>query len=403
LRRRFRVHREGKSWFAHAQTTGLPDQRGTPYWKERQIRESQAGEPRVSVETAELRPGHAISRVIKGGWQLAGDHGEVQPDQAIADMEAFLDAGITTFDCADIYTGVEEMIGQFIADVRRRRGSEVADQVVVHTKLVPDLGRLSDIRPDEVEAIVDRSLQRLQIERIPLVQFFWWDMSVGNAVEALDVLKSCQKRGKIANLGATNWDAPVMDRFCDAGFDVVSAQVQYSVLDRRPAGAFSAWGARRNVQILAYGTLAGGFLTQAWLGKPDPGFAFENRSLVKYRLIIDEFGPWDLFQELLRTLQAIGDKHGVSLSAVATRWVLDQPPSRRRHCRRALRTAPAKDAGVFDLTLDDEDRGHRGNAWPNPAGPGGPVYGLEGDRTSRHGRIMKYNLNTNPADKVHSA
>ena len=80
----------------------------------------------MTVETADLRPGHRISRVIKGGWQLAGDHGEVRREQAIADMEAFLDAGITTFDCADIYTGVEEMIGHFIADVRNRRGAEVA-------------------------------------------------------------------------------------------------------------------------------------------------------------------------------------------------------------------------------------------------------------------------------------
>ncbi len=52
---------------------------------------------------------------------------------------------------------------------------------------------------------------------------------------------------------------------------------------------------------------------------------FENRSLIKYRLIIDEFGPWALFQDLLRALKAVGDRHDVSLSAVATRWVLDQP------------------------------------------------------------------------------
>ncbi len=357
----------------------------------------------MSVETALLRPGHKISRVIKGGWQLAGDHGVVHSDQAIADMEAFLDAGITTFDCADIYAGVEDMIGQFIADVRRRRGSEVADQVLVHTKLVPDLGRLADIRPDEVEAIIDRSLQRLQIERIPLVQFFWWDISVGNAVEALDVLKSCQQKGKIANLGTTNWDTPVMDRFCDAGFDIVSAQVQYSLLDRRPAGAFSAWGVQRDVQILAYGTLAGGFLTEAWLSEPDPGYVFENRSLVKYRLIIDEFGPWDLFQALLRTLQSIGDKHGVTLSTVATRWVLDQPQVAAaivgaRYARHLPKTLEA-----FNVTLDDDDRQRIEAILAQSNGPNGPVYGLEGDRTSRHGRIMKYNLNTNPAEKVRSA
>ena len=107
----------------------------------------------TTVETTHLRPDHPISRVIKGGWQLAGDHGEVDRHAAVRDMEAFLDAGITTFDCADIYVGVEEMIGDFVADIRQRRGAAVADQVRVHTKLVPDLGRLADLRADEVEKL----------------------------------------------------------------------------------------------------------------------------------------------------------------------------------------------------------------------------------------------------------
>jgi hypothetical protein len=154
---RFRITREGRRWFRHAETTGLPEARGTPYWQD---------EDPMSVETTELRPGHRISRVIKGGWQLAGDHGEVRSRRGHRRHGGLLDAGITTFDCADIYKGVEEMIGTFIADVRRRRGAEVADRVTVHTKLVPDLGLLADIRPDEVEAIVDRSLKRLQIERM---------------------------------------------------------------------------------------------------------------------------------------------------------------------------------------------------------------------------------------------
>ena len=89
----------------------------------------------MSVEAAELRPGYAISRVIKGGWQLAGDHGAVDPAAAIRDMEAFVDAGITTFDCADIYVGVEEMIGAFIGDLRRRRGASVATPA---TKKLPE-------------------------------------------------------------------------------------------------------------------------------------------------------------------------------------------------------------------------------------------------------------------------
>lgn len=354
----------------------------------------------MSVEYTELRPGHRMSRILKGGWQLGGDHGPVDPAQAIADMEAFIDAGITTFDCADIYKGVEEMIGTFIADLRNRRGAEVADRVVIHTKLVPDLTRLADIRPDEVQAIVDRSLQRLQIDQIPLVQFFWWDMALGNAVEALEVLKDCQKQGKIANLGTTNWDADVMDRFIDAGFDIASAQVQYSLLDRRAAGRFADWGAKRDVQIICFGVLAGGFLTDAWLGKADPGYQFENRSLIKYRLIIDEFGPWDLFQALLRTLRGVADRHGVSIASVATRWMLDQPQVAgtiigARYARHLPQTLEA-----FGFALDASDRAAIDAVLTQSAGPKGPIFGLEGDRSGRHGRIMKYNLNTNPNDKV---
>ncbi|SIT07475.1 Predicted oxidoreductase [Roseivivax lentus] len=354
----------------------------------------------MSVATIELRPGHRISRVIRGGWQLAGDHGDVDRATAIADMEAFVDAGITTFDCADIYTGVEEMIGAFMADLRQRRGAEAADRVVVHTKLVPDLGRLPDLRADEVEAIIDRSLKRLQVDRLDLVQFYWWDTSLGDPVAAMEVLKRCQAAGKIRNLGVTNWDVADTRPFVEAGIDLVSTQVQYSVLDRRPAGGLADWAAQADMQLLCYGTLAGGFLTEGWLGKPDPGFAFENRSLVKYRLIIDEFGPWALFQELLEALKAVGDRHGVSLSSVATAWVLDQPQVAAAIVGARYARHLPKTLQVFDVTLDAEDHARIGVVIAKAGGPNGPVFGLEGDRTNRHGRIMKYNLNTNPDDAV---
>ncbi|HEX6093221.1 MAG TPA: aldo/keto reductase, partial [Dongiaceae bacterium] len=63
------------------------------------------------VERTALRPGYEISRVIRGGWQLAGGHGAVDRAAAVEDLAAFYEAGIVTFDCADIYTGVEELIG----------------------------------------------------------------------------------------------------------------------------------------------------------------------------------------------------------------------------------------------------------------------------------------------------
>ncbi|HSF64722.1 MAG TPA: aldo/keto reductase [Paracoccaceae bacterium] len=354
----------------------------------------------TTVETTALRPGHVMSRVIRGGWQLAGDHGPVDRAEAIADMEAFVDAGITTFDCADIYTGVEEMIGDFIASLRARRGAAVADRVVVHTKLVPDLARLPDLRAEEVEAIIDRSLHRLRLERLPLVQFFWWDMALGRPEMAIEVLARCQEKGKVGHIGVTNWDVAETARLRAAGADIVSTQVQYSVLDRRAEGALVPWAAAQDMRLLCYGTLAGGFLTETWLGKPDPGFAFENRSLVKYRLIIDEFGPWEVFQTLLRTLKSVGDRHGVSLSSVATRWVLDRPQVAgaivgARYARHLPKTLE-----VFRFALTDADRAEIAAVLDAAPGPQGPVFGLERDRTGRHGRIMKYNLNTRPDDKV---
>ncbi|MCT8997426.1 aldo/keto reductase [Chelativorans intermedius] len=350
----------------------------------------------MSVEIVHLRPDHPISRVIKGCWQLAGDHGAVDRAAAIADMEAFLDAGITTFDCADIYTGVEEMIGHFIADIRSRRGVDVADRVTVHTKLVPDLALLDTISGDQIEAMVDRSLRRLNLDQVHLVQFFWWDTRLGNPIRAMEQLARIKEKGKIRHIGVTNWDVPETERLMQAGADLVSTQVQYSILDRRPARTLAPWALRNELQLLCYGTLAGGFLTERWLGKPDPGFVFENRSLVKYRLIIDEFGPWDLFQELLGVLKATGDRHGVSLSSVATRWVLDQPQVAAAIVGARYARHLPKTLEVFGLKLDSEDRARINAVLSRAKGPTGPVYGLESDREGRHGRIMKYNLNTRP-------
>jgi aryl-alcohol dehydrogenase-like predicted oxidoreductase len=355
----------------------------------------------TKVEHTQLRDNHVISRVIKGGWQLAGEHGSVERKSAIADMEAFVDAGINTFDCADIYTGVEEMIGEFIAGIRSRRGAGVAESICIHTKLVPDLARLGDFGPREVEDIIDRSLKRLQIDQLHLVQFFWWDMSIGNPVKSLEALRKLQEKGKIRNLGVTNWDIENTKKFTDAGFDIASNQVQYSLLDHRAENGLGDWAAKNNMQLICYGVLAGGFLTDNWLGKADPGFKFENRSLIKYRLIIDEFGPWGHFQTLLEALKNIGDKYRVPISAVAIRYILERP-----HVGAAIvgaryaRHLPAT-IEAFSFSLDKDDYEILNEILNQANGPAGKVFGLEGDRTSRHGRIMKYNLNT--AHTAHTA
>jgi len=352
------------------------------------------------AKTSELRPGYEVSSLIRGGWQLAGGHGKVDRAKVITDMEVFLEAGITTIDCADIYTGVEAIIGDFIKDLRIRRGKSFAERVMVHTKLVPDLDRLPELCPADVEKIIDRSLRRLNVERLDLVQFFWWDMSLGKAVDVLGILKTCQDKGKLANLGVTNWDIEQINQFIDSGFDLVSAQVQFSILDRRPLNGLSEWMELQKMHFFCYGVLAGGFLTSKWLGAPDPGFSFSNRSLVKYRLIIDEFGSWNLFQELLQALKTIGNKYGVSLGSVALRWIFDQPQVAAAIVGARYATNLSQTLEVFKFNLDAVDKAQIAAVQEKSSGPLGAVYELESDRASRHGSIMKYNLNTLSTEKM---
>lgn len=345
------------------------------------------------VERSELRPGYTISQVIKGGWQLSGDHGEVDQSTAVRDMLEFVDAGITTFDCADIYTGVESMIGEFINLVRQERGESALDKIKVHTKFVPDYAQLHQMSRGYVETIIDRSLERLRLPRLNLVQFHWWDYQIPGYLKTLHILQELQQAGKIDKISVTNFDATHIVEICDSGIDLVSAQVQYSLLDQRPAGRFTDVCRANNVHMLCYGVLAGGFLTQKWLGISDPGYQFVNRSLVKYRLIIDEFGGWDLFQTLLTAMSKIAERHHVELSTVAVRYALDQPQVAAaivgaRYSRYLPQTVAA-----FDFDFNATDRAELAAVLDQSSGPDGAVYALERDKDGTHGRIMKYNLN----------
>lgn len=340
----------------------------------------------------DLAPDYRISRVIKGGWQLAGGHGVIEREQAITDMTAFAEAGITTFDCADIYTGVEERIGDFLRQWRPTH-PHAADQIRVHTKFVPDLDALASLRAHDIRRIIDRSRERLGVSALDLVQFHWWDLRVPGVVEAARSLTVLRAEGKIRQLGVTNFDTPHLAELLDAGIPIVAHQVQYSLLDRRAAGSMAALCADRGVGILAFGSVAGGFISERWLGASEPDEPLENRSLTKYKLIIDEFGGWALFQELLATLAAVAARHAVTVGTVAIRWVLDQPAVAAvivgaRHAGHLGDTCAA-----LALQLTDADRQSIGAVLARAMGPTGDVYALERDREGRHGRIMRYNLN----------
>ena len=334
---------------------------------------------------AELAPGYSISRVIKGGWQLAEGHSVVpERARAHADMAAFVEAGITTFDCADIYTGVEELIGSFVP--------RVGAAVQVHTKYVPDLAGLATVDLAGTRAIIDRSRERLRRQALDLVQFHWWDYSVDRYVETARHLETLRGEGAIRNIGVTNFDTARLSEILDAGVPVVSHQVQYSLLDRRPASAMTELCRTKGIQFLCYGSVLGGFLSERWIGAAEPVEPFENRSLTKYKLIIDEALGWDGFQSLLRVVQGVARRHGANVGAIGIAWVLAQPLVAAAIVG-ARNAAHLQDTvAALAVRLDESDLKVLNAA----AGRGvpGDVYDLERDRHGRHGRIMKYNLNT---------
>lgn len=337
------------------------------------------------IETYELAPGYRIPRIVRGGWQLAGDHGAVDRQRAVQEIAAFVDAGLNTVDGADIYTGVEAIYGDFNA-LRRAAGQP---PLQVHTKCVPDYDDLPRVDAAYIRRIVERSLQRLRVERLDLVQFHWWDYHVPGCTEAALALSALQREGLIRLVGGTNFDTPHTAALREAGVALASMQVQYSLLDRRPEHGLLALG----VPLLCYGTLAGGFFAERWLGAPEPGSELTNRSLIKYKLVIDDFGGWAAFQQLLQALKAIGDKHGVGIATVATRWVLDRPGVAAAIVGARYADHLAQTLAVFRLRLDAEDHARLAPILAAHPGPAGDTYSLERDKTGRHGRIMKYNLN----------
>lgn len=341
------------------------------------------------IERFELTPGYSISRVIKGGWQLSEGHSSEVCADPVDDMFAFVQRGIDTFDCADIYTGVEDMIGAFL---RANSGRADPLPVRVHTKYVPDFDALAGLKKSDVEHIIDRSLARLGTDRLDMVQFHWWNYEVPGWVEAAAWLKELQDAGKIEKLSLTNFNSEKTQQILDAGIPLATTQIQYSLLDTRPQKQLAQLCNDHDMHMLCYGTLAGGFLSERWLGKTDPE-QLNNRSLIKYRLMIEEIGGWELFQVLLTVLNDIANRRNTTVSSVASRWVLEQP--RVAAVIIGSRNANHLDryTDIFKFSLDDADRYAIDEVRKQMNRPALDVFDLERDKDGRHGRIMKYNLN----------
>jgi aryl-alcohol dehydrogenase-like predicted oxidoreductase/enamine deaminase RidA (YjgF/YER057c/UK114 family) len=303
------------------------------------------------VERIELAPGLTISRVLTGLWQIADmerDGATVDLDEGAEEIGRYVDAGFTTFDMADHYGSSELIAGRF--DAHRPGDAELL------TKWVPEPGPHDE---HDVRLAVQRALDRLGRSRIDVLQFHAWSYADPGWLDCVFHLQALQREGLIRHLALTNTDTAHLAMLLDSGVEIVSNQICYSLLDRRASGPMAALCRDRGVKILAFGTLAGGFLTERWVGKAEPELErLETWSQMKYKRFIDQAGGWGRFQELLQTLQEVAQRRGVSMANVATRFVMDAPAVGGVIIGARLgRSEHIADTGrLFDLHLDEDDR-----------------------------------------------
>ncbi|MBD2364708.1 aldo/keto reductase [Anabaena minutissima FACHB-250] len=303
----------------------------------------------------QFTPDLNICRILNGMWQVSGGHGRINPQAAIESMFKYVDAGFTSWDLADHYGPAEDFIGEFRRQLAATRGKEALSQVQAFTKWVPRPGKMTK---KLVEENIDISLRRMDVESLDLMQFHWWEYLDKNYLDALKYMAELQTEGKIKHLALTNFDTEHLQIITEAGIKIVSNQVQFSLVDRRPEVNMIKFCQQHDIKLFTYGSLCGGFLSEKYLGKPKPrSFDLTTVSLRKYKNMIDGWGGWELFQELLSTLKEIADKHGVSISNVAVRSILDQPAVGGVIVGARLGIAEhiEDNAKIFSLNLDAED------------------------------------------------
>lgn len=273
-------------------------------------------QPSTPVETFSLKT-FELPRLFSGLWQLSSPSwGSASQSQMMTQFMEYISNGFTAFDMADHYGDAEVIFGQM------RSSLSDAEAVFGATKYC--IFHQITITAEVVQANVTERCQRMSAECIDLLQFHWQDY---NDHQYIDALQFLQEDERVRQLGLCNFDSKRLQEIVEQGLDIVTNQVQFSLIDARPRFQMGEVCTRHDVKLLTYGTLCGGFIADKWLGKPEPQLfgAESTPSQRKYFEMIQTWGDWDLFQTLLQVLRKIADKHDVCISNVATRWVLDFP------------------------------------------------------------------------------
>ena len=279
------------------------------------------------METRRLgRTGKDVGVVGLGTWQLGADWGDVTEDEALAVLRAAHEEGVTLLDTADVYGDgrSERVIRRFVADLPE------AERPFVATKA----GRRADpftaeqYTPENLRAWVDRSREDLGVERLDLVQLHCPPTAVYSDDAVYDALDAMVAEGRLAAYG-------VSVETVDEGLTaiarpgVASVQVILNAFRRKPLERLLPAADAAGVGVLARVPLASGLLT----GKYDESTTFAADDHRTYNRNGEAFDvgetfsgvPFDVGVAAAREVAEVAAARGVPTSALALRWVLDQP------------------------------------------------------------------------------
>jgi aryl-alcohol dehydrogenase-like predicted oxidoreductase/enamine deaminase RidA (YjgF/YER057c/UK114 family) len=304
-------------------------------------------------ERIELASGLEISRIVTGLWQVADMERSgiaVNPELGAQQLAEYAQAGFDSFDMADHYGSAEVITGTLTSSSR----GKALPSIKAFTKWCPPPGPMTAAI---VREGVQRSLDRMKTSCIDLLQFHWWTFDHAAYIDAMIELAKLRQEGLIAHIGLANFDSAHLRVLLSEGIPIASNQVCISLLDRRAADEMSALCLKRGVKLMAYGVLGGGFLSDRWVGAPETSH-IADWSKMKYRRFIDAIGGWDALQAVLNAARSVGTRHGVSVSNVATRWVLDLPAVAAVIVGARLGESEhrADNLKLFSFALDEQDK-----------------------------------------------
>jgi aryl-alcohol dehydrogenase-like predicted oxidoreductase len=269
------------------------------------------------------RSGLSVSEISYGNWITHGS--QIEQDQAVKCVHAALDAGITTFDTADVYanTKAESVLGEALKG-QRRESLEILTKVFWPTG--PGGPNDRGLGRKHVLESINGSLRRLGTDYVDVYQAHRFDRTVP-LEETFLAFADIVRQGKALYIGVSEWNADQITRGAAVARELkvpfISNQPQYNMLHRVIEPQVIPTSEREGLSQIVFSPIAQGVLTGKYLpGQPVPeGSRATDASGKNFisRLLLDEV------LEKVQQLKPIAADVNLSLAQLAVAWVLQNP------------------------------------------------------------------------------